>query len=649
MKENRGLYLLLGLAFVYLSPAGGAAGDEDALLALKAATDATNALPWRAGGGAAVCSWVGVKQCSRDGRVTKLVLEFFNLTGQLPSDALSSLDQLRVLSFKSNFLFGEIPDLSAMTDLKSLYLNNNQFSGRIPPSLAALHRLKIIVLSRNSITGEIPSSLAKLGRLYALLLQDNLLSGEIPPFEQAGLRLFNVSGNHLSGEIPRTGALRKFDPSSFSANPNLCGEQAERKCTSNGEEPVSPSEGPVASVVVSSSYSPPSREKKMSGKRVAAIAASSAGGFLFVAVLTGLAAAFFLAPWRKTAAAGGAGSKSAEPAEPAGGGESAGDGKSSEGFSWEAGRVGNLVFCGGDSEAYSLEELLKASAETLGRGTVGSTYKAIMESGFVVTVKRLKDSSRPIEEEFRRRIEALGRLRHPNLVPLRAYFMAREERLLVFDYFPNGSLFALIHGSRPGGGGKPLHWTSCLKIAEDVATGLLYLHQNGVVHGNLKSSNVILGPDFESCLADYGLVPHLSSSDFAGEGATEKADLYSFGILLLELLTGKTPSQGPAEGVEAWVRSVREQEADSGYDPASGSDNSEKLGALVAVAASCVAPAPESRPSSDEVVRMIREARVEILASSNSGDHSPGRWSDGVHSLPRRECASDRLNFAARD
>lgn len=106
------------------------------------------------------------------------------------------------------------------------------------------------------------------------------------------------------------------------------------------------------------------------------------------------------------------------------------------------------MFCGGVAEMYSLEELLRASAETLGRGEVGSTYKAVMETGFIVTVKRMRDPSAGGvgAAEFGRRAEELGRVRHPNAVALRAYFQAKEERLLVYDYYPNGSLFSLVHG-----------------------------------------------------------------------------------------------------------------------------------------------------------------------------------------------------------
>jgi len=133
-------------------------------------------------------------------------------------------------------------------------------------------------------------------------------------------------------------------------------------------------------------------------------------------------------------------------------GETSGGGGGGErkGFSWEGERLGKLVFLGDQVMNYSLEDLLKASAETLGRGTIGSTYKAVMESGYIVTVKRLKDARFPKLEDFRRQMEILGRLSHPNIVPLRAYFQAREERLLVYDYFPNGSLFSLIHGTFSG-------------------------------------------------------------------------------------------------------------------------------------------------------------------------------------------------------
>lgn len=194
-----------------------------------------------------------------------------------------------------------------------------------------------------------------------------------------------------------------------------------------------------------------------------------------------------------------------------------------------------------------------------------------------------------------------------------------------------------------------------MKIAEDVAAGLVHLHQSppgGIVHGNLKPSNVLLGPDFESCLTDYGLVPTMLPSGHvadassisllyrapevraAGAGAFSAAsDVYSFGVLLLELLTGRTPFQDLLmdDDIPGWVRSVRDEErdTDSAGDSTSGAAE-DKLTALISIAAACVAVDPATRPTTPEVLRMVREARAEAMSSSNSSDRSPARWSDAI-------------------
>jgi len=113
------------------------------------------------------------------------------------------------------------------------------------------------------------------------------------------------------------------------------------------------------------------------------------------------------------------------------------------------GKSGCLVFCAGEAQVYTLEQLMRGSAEMLGRGSVGSTYKAVLDNRLIVSVKRLDATKMGVagKEAFERHMEAVGRLRHPNLVPLRSYFQAKEERLLVYDYQPNGSLFSLIHGA----------------------------------------------------------------------------------------------------------------------------------------------------------------------------------------------------------
>ncbi|CAH8387260.1 unnamed protein product [Eruca vesicaria subsp. sativa] len=627
--------------------------DFEALLSLKSSIDPSNSIPWT---GTDLCNWEGVKECINGTRVSKLVLENLNLTGSLDEKSLNLLDQLRVLSFKGNSLSASLPNLSGLVNLKSLFLNDNNFSGKFPESLTSLHRLKTIVLSGNRLSGPIPSSLLHLSHLHTLHLQDNLFSGSIPPLNQATLRFFNVSNNKLSGHIPLTQALNQFNESCFAGNIALCGDQIQNSCRRRNETAGGVSSKPSAIPTM-----PIAKTKTKTKTTLIAIVVGSIGGgivILLLALLLLIQRRQRIKSKRKECI-----SKAVVVATSA---DTEGGNRRNKRFSWETGSeegsVGTLVFLGrGESNIravrYTMDDLLKASAETLGRGTLGSTYKAVMESGFIVTVKRLKDAGITQREEFKRHIEILGRLKHPNLVPLRAYFQAKEECLLVYDYFPNGSLFSLIHGSKISGSGKPLHWTSCLKIAEDLAMGLVYIHQNpSSTHGNLKSSNVLLGPDFESCLTDYGLRdlhdPNSLEDTTAAslfykapecrdlrKATTQPADVYSFGVLLLELLTGKTSFQDlvhkQGSDISRWVRAVRKEETESGEELMS---SEEKLQALLSIATACVAIQPESRPVMREVLKMVKDARAEaVVLSSFSSDHSPGRWSDTVQSLPRED------------
>ncbi|XP_057526763.1 inactive leucine-rich repeat receptor-like serine/threonine-protein kinase At1g60630 isoform X2 [Amaranthus tricolor] len=637
------MHLIFLLLCVILPSSMAEINDANALLDLKSTIDPQNSLPWNKDSDP--CTWEGVKECIK-GRVSKLVVENSYLTGTINGGKLSLLSQLRVLSFKSNNLTGNIPDMSRLFNLKVLYLNLNEFTGPFPNSLSSLHRLKTIVLSNNKLSGKLPSSISEIPRLYMLYLDGNQFTGEIPELNQTSLKFLNLSNNRFSGEIPRTVALLQFNKSSFMNNVDLCGVQIECNL------------GPAMSI-------PPLKRHhnhRLSHKTKIILIAGISGGIALI--LIGLVLGIFFCKRRP----GRSGKKngrveetgpSALPGEEREKGEPSG-GERKGGFSWEGDKIGKLVFIGEEEMNYDMEDLLKASAETLGRGRIGSTYKAVMESGYIVTVKRLKDATYPRLDEFTRHLLVLGRLKHPNIVPLRAYFQAKEERLLVFDYFPNGSLFSLLHGNRPSGGGKPLHWTSCLKIAEDLATGLLYIHQNfGLVHGNLKSSNVLLGSDFESCLTDYGLhsfrnpesaeEPSTASLFYSAPECrdyrklpTQQADVYSFGVLLLELMTGRTPFQDLVEehgtDIPKWVKSVREEETESGEGSSGNETSEEKLRALLSIAMACVAVSPKSRPEMKDVLRMIRDTRAEAhISSNNSSDHSPGRWSDTVQSLPREE------------
>ncbi|KAL3651845.1 hypothetical protein CASFOL_004847 [Castilleja foliolosa] len=190
----------------------------------------------------------------------------------------------------------------------------------------------------------------------------------------------------------------------------------------------------------------------------------------------------------------------------------------------------------------------RASAEVLGKGT---SYKAVLEMGTVVSVKRLKDVAID-EREFKEKIEEVGAMDHENLIPPRAYYYCREEKLLVYDYMPMESLSALLHAGK-----TPLNWETRSAIALGTARDIEYLHFQGpnVSHGNIKSSSILLTKDHEARVTDFRLNqlvgPPSTPKRVAGYRVpevtdpcrvTQKGYVYSFGVLLLELLTGKAPT-----------------------------------------------------------------------------------------------------------
>ncbi|CAK7337714.1 unnamed protein product [Dovyalis caffra] len=626
--------------------------DAVSILSFKSKADLDNKLFYTLNERFDYCQWQGIK-CAQ-GRVVRVVLQGFGLRGTFPPSTLSRLDQLRVLSLQNNSLSGPIPDLSPLFNLKSLFLNHNSFSGSFPPSILSLHRLTILDLSYNNLTRAIPVNLSSLGRLSSLQLEFNQFNGTVPSLDLGLLVFFNVSGNDLTGSIPVTPTLSRFGTSSFSLNPHLCGEIVNKACkpgspffdssaSPNASSPAAVPFGQSAQaeggVVVS--LTPPSKQKH---NRSSVVLGFTIG--VSVLVLSLLCLVLVLVKKQKkerqveekekvmTCAAASPVRIHSNPAMQSQVGEKGHEiinTKAKEGLVQQVRRAeksGSLVFCGGKAHFYALEQLMRASAELLGRGTIGTTYKAVLDNQLIVTVKRLDASKTAVtsSDVFERHMDVVGELRHPNLVPIAAYFQAKGERLVIFDYQPNGSLFNLIHGSRSIRA-KPLHWTSCLKIAEDVAQGLAYIHQtSNLVHGNLKSSNVLLGADFEACITDYCLarLADTSSSEDPDSAAckapetrksirqaTTKSDVYAFGVLLLELLTGKHPSQhpylAPADMLD-WVRTVRDD--DSG--------DANQLGMLTEVASVCSLTSPEQRPAMWQVLKMIQEIKDSVMVDDSA-------------------------------
>ncbi|XP_039126026.1 probable inactive receptor kinase At2g26730 [Dioscorea cayenensis subsp. rotundata] len=627
---------LLLLALLALAVAEPPPSERSALLSFLSKTPHESRIQWNSS--TPTCSWVGVTCDPNATTVIALRLPGTGLVGPIPSSTLSNLPSLRILSLHSNRLSGPLPsDFSNLTLLRSLYLHNNLLSGPFPPAIPLFPHLTRLDLSGNNFSGEIPFSLNNLTHLSRLFLQHNHFSGSLPSIDLVSLTSFDVSYNALNGSVPRS--LDRFPESSFTGNLDLCGSPLP-PCT-----PFFPAPAPAPEVPTKSSSGGLSKK--------AIIGISVAGGLIVIILLTVLLVCCFFRCCHRRSRDKPKPDVPPPPPPPvvSGGGES-----SRATAEVDDGETNRLVFVGKRGYGFDLEDLLRASAEVLGKGSVGTSYKAVLEDGTTVVVKRLKDVSAP-KPDFEAHVEIIGRLdEHPNVLPLRAFYYSKDEKLLVYDYLPSGSLSALLHGSR-GSGRTPLDWESRARIAMAAGKGLAHLHSAGIVNGNIKASNVILRPEPDSAaISDFGLTPIFPPSTVSRASAgyrapevtatlkvTFKSDIYSLGVLILELLTGRAPNQavtvggGEDEGVvdlPRWVQSVvREEWTAEVFDAElmryPGVE--EEMVGLLQVAMACVSTMPDSRPDAAEVVRMIKNV---VGRTDDEDGNVPSRGGSGAPSPP---------------
>uniref|UniRef100_A0A5B7ATE7 Protein kinase domain-containing protein n=1 Tax=Davidia involucrata TaxID=16924 RepID=A0A5B7ATE7_DAVIN len=299
---------------------------------------------------------------------------------------------------------------------------------------------------------------------------------------------------------------------------------------------------------------------------------------------------------------------------------------------------------------FSLKELHAATNNfnydnKLGEGGFGSVYWGQLWDGSQIAVKRLKVWSNKAEMEFAVEVEILARVRHKNLLSLRGYCAEGQERLIVYDYMPNLSLLSHLHGQHSAE--CLLDWNRRMNIAIGSAEGIAYLHHHAtphIIHRDIKASNVLLDSDFQAQVADFGfakLIPdgatHVTTRvkgtlgylapEYAMLGkASESCDVYSFGILLLELASGKKPleklSATMKRTITDWALPLAcERKFSELADPRlNGNYMEEELKRVVFVALICAQSQPEKRPTMLEVVELLKGDSREKFAVLESDE-----------------------------
>ncbi|KAI3845317.1 hypothetical protein MKW98_009383 [Papaver atlanticum] len=516
------------------------------------------------------CSWRMVT-CTADGHVSALGLPSQSLSGSIS------------------------PGIGNLSYLQSVLLQNNDISGPIPTEIGKLKKLQTLDLSSNKFNGVIPHSIGNLGNLNYLRLNNNSLSGPFPESLSIieGLTLVDLSYNNLSGSLPKVSARTV----KIIGNPLICGSNSGHNCSA-----ASPDE--------TLSFLPDAlKEQPEAGVRtthhIVIAFASSIGSVFIVIVVVG-----FLLWWRY---------------------------RHNQQIFFDVNDQYDPEVCLGHLRKYSFKELRGATdhfnrKNILGTGGFGVVYKGCLQDGTVVAVKRLKDYNAVAGEvQFQTEVELISLAVHRNLLRLCGFCMTDTERLLVYPFMPNGSVASRLRDQLPG---KPaLDWSRRKKIALGTARGLLYLHEQcdpRIIHRDVKAANILLDEEFEAVVGDFGLaklldhrdshvstavrgtVGHIAPEYLSTGQSSDKTDVFGFGILLLELITGqKALDFGRAvnqKGVMLdWVKKLHHERKLNLMVDKDLRNNFDRVEVeeMVQVALLCTQFHPSYRPKMSEVLRML--------------------------------------------
>lgn len=554
------------------------------------------------------CTWFHVT-CNSDNSVTRVDLGNANLSGQLVSQ-LGQLTNLQYLELYSNNISGKIPEeLGNLTNLVSLDLYMNNLSGPIPTTLGKLAKLRFLRLNNNTLTGTIPRSLTTVMTLQVL----------------------DLSNNQLTGDIPVDGSFSLFTPISFNNN-------------RLNPLPVSP---------------PPPISPTLTASSGNSATGAIAGGVAAGAALLFAAPAIVLAWWRRR--------------------------KPQEHFFDVPAEEDPEVHLG-QLKRFSLRELQVATdnfsnKHILGRGGFGKVYKGRLTDGSLVAVKRLKEErTQGGELQFQTEVEMISMAVHRNLLRLRGFCMTPTERLLVYPFMVNGSVASCLRERADGQ--SPLNWPIRKQIALGSARGLAYLHDHcdpKIIHRDVKAANILLDEEFEAVVGDFGLaklmdykdthvttavrgtIGHIAPEYLSTGKSSEKTDVFGYGVMLLELITGQRAfdlarlANDDDVMLLDWVKGLlKDKKLETLVDADLQGDYIEvEVEELIRVALLCTDGAAAQRPKMSEVVRMLEgdglaerweqwEKDDIIRQEYNHIPHPDSNWIDSTAGLRPDELSGPR-------
>ncbi|XVE54268.1 hypothetical protein DITRI_Ditri03aG0067000 [Diplodiscus trichospermus] len=336
------------------------------------------------------------------------------------------------------------------------------------------------------------------------------------------------------------------------------------------------------------------------------------------------------------------------------------------------------IALGFSKSTFTYEELARATdgfsdANLLGQGGFGYVHKGVLPNGKEVAIKQLKAGSGQGEREFQAEVEIISRVHHKHLVSLVGYCITGTTRMLVYEFVPNNTLEFHLHGK-----GRPtMDWPTRMKIALGSAKGLAYLHEDchpKIIHRDIKTANILLDFKFEAMVADFGLAKissdvntHVSTRvmgtfgylapEYASSGKlTDKSDVFSFGVVLLELITGHRPvgSSDMEDSLVEWARPLLSRALDDGnfdsvVDPKLEKQyNHNEMTRMVACAAACVRHSARRRPRMSQIVRALegdaslsdlneemRPGHSNVYSTHGSSDYDTSQYNEDMKRFRR--------------